>query len=91
MGIICWRSLTKYHTLYLLKIRKDVAKFSSAAVMIGPLRVKHDVCSKFNVHVDCATVRSKMHDNRTIPFFIEMGKYSKYIITAKGSVGYIPV
>ena len=31
----------KYHTLFFSKIRKDVAKFlSSAAVVIGALRVK---------------------------------------------------
>ena len=29
----------KYHTLFLLKTRKDVAKLSSAAVVIGALRV----------------------------------------------------
>ena len=29
-----------YHTLFLLKIKKDVAKMSSAAVVIGALRVK---------------------------------------------------
>ena len=29
----------KYHTLFLLKTRKDVAKLSSAAVLIGTLRV----------------------------------------------------
>ena len=30
----------KYHYLFLLKIRKDVANLSSAAVVIGALRVK---------------------------------------------------
>ena len=29
-----------YHTLYLLKLGKDVTKFVSAAVVIGALRVK---------------------------------------------------
>ena len=29
-----------YHSLFLLKIRKDIAKWSSAAVVIGALRVK---------------------------------------------------
>ena len=32
--------LLKYHSLLFSKIGKDVAKFSSAAVMIGALRVK---------------------------------------------------
>ena len=29
----------KYHTLFFLKIRKNVTKFSSAAVVIGALRL----------------------------------------------------
>ena len=32
--------LMKYHTLFYSKIKKDVTKLSSAAVMIGALRVK---------------------------------------------------
>ena len=31
----------KYHTLFFLKIRKDVTNVSSAAVVIGVIRVKH--------------------------------------------------
>ena len=31
----------KYHTLYFSKTEKDVAKLSSAAVVIGVLRVKN--------------------------------------------------
>ena len=34
---------------------------------------KPECYSKFTIKVDY-TVGSKMHDNRTIPFFIEMGK-----------------
>ena len=30
----------KYHSLFLSEIRKDVTKFVSPAVVIGPLRVK---------------------------------------------------
>ena len=30
----------KYHTLFLTKIRKDVLKFVTAAVLIGTLSVK---------------------------------------------------
>ena len=40
MRIVCWQTiLIKYHTLFLAKIRKDVANLSSPAVMIGVLRV----------------------------------------------------
>ena len=41
MRIVCWQTiLTKDHTLFLSKIRKDVAKI----VVIGTLRVKHYDC-----------------------------------------------
>ena len=42
MGTICWKTiLMKYHTLFFFpKIKKDVSKLSSAAVVIGALRVK---------------------------------------------------
>ena len=44
MRIACWQTiLMKYHSLFLSKIRKDVAKMSSAAVMIGALRVSCDI------------------------------------------------
>ena len=49
MRIVCWQTiLMKYHTLLFSKIRKNVAKLgkmlqnlSSAAVVIGVLRVKN--------------------------------------------------
>ena len=42
MKIDCWQTiLMKYHTLLVSKISKDVATFSSAAVLIGALRVKN--------------------------------------------------
>ena len=41
MRIFCWQTfLTKYHSLFFSKIKKDVQNLSSAAVMIGALRVK---------------------------------------------------
>ena len=43
MRIVCLQMvLMKYHTLFFSKIRKDVANFLSAAVVIGALRVKSD-------------------------------------------------
>ena len=40
MRIVCWQTiLMKYHSLFLSKIRKDVENLSSAAVVIGPLKV----------------------------------------------------
>ena len=40
MRIVCWQTiLMKYHSLLFSKIKKDVAKFASAAVVIGSLRV----------------------------------------------------
>ena len=42
MRIVCWQTiLMKYHTLFFSKIRKDVQNLSSAAVVIGALRVKN--------------------------------------------------
>ena len=39
MRIVCWQTiLMKYHTLFLSKIRKDVAKF----VVFGALKVKNE-------------------------------------------------
>ena len=41
--IVCWQTiLMKYHTLFFSKIRKDVAKFWFATVVIGALRVKSE-------------------------------------------------
>ena len=41
MRIVCWQTiLMQYHPLFFLKIKKDVANLSSAAVVIGALRVK---------------------------------------------------
>ena len=41
MRIVCWQTiLMEYHTLFFLKIRKDVENLSAAAVVIGTLRVK---------------------------------------------------
>ena len=40
MRIVCWQTiLMKYHTLFFSKNRKYVANLSSAAVVIGVLRV----------------------------------------------------
>ena len=36
----------KYHILFFSKIRKDVANLSSAAVVIGALRVVYEICCK---------------------------------------------
>ena len=44
MRIVCWQTiLLKYHTLFFSKIRKDVAKVSSAAVVIGALRINTEL------------------------------------------------
>ena len=41
MRIVCWQMiLMKYHTLFCSKIKKEVKKLSSVAVVIGALRVK---------------------------------------------------
>ena len=41
MRIVCWQTiLMNLHTLFFSKIRKDVGKLSSTAVVIGALRVK---------------------------------------------------
>ena len=41
MRIVCWQMiLIKYHSLFLLKIGKDVTNLLSAAVVIGNLKVK---------------------------------------------------
>ena len=41
MRIVCWQTiLMKYHTLFFSKIGKMSQNLSSAAVVIGPLRVK---------------------------------------------------
>ena len=41
MRIVCWQAiLMKYHTLFFLKLGKMLQNLSSAAVMIGALRVK---------------------------------------------------
>ena len=48
MRIVCWQTiLMKYHSLFLSKIRRDVAKFVSAAVVIGALRVKLECYNSF--------------------------------------------
>ena len=40
MRIVCWQTiLMLYHTLFLSKIEKDVKKLSSAAVVIGALKI----------------------------------------------------
>ena len=42
MRIVCWQTiLMKYHSLFHLKIRKDVTNLSSAAVLLGALRVNN--------------------------------------------------
>ena len=41
MRIVCWHTiLMKYHTLFFLKLGKMSQNLSSAAVVIGALRVK---------------------------------------------------
>ena len=41
MRIVCWQMiLMKYHTLFFLKLGKMSQNLSSAAVVIGTLRVK---------------------------------------------------
>ena len=41
MRIVCWQTiLTKYHTLFFQKLGKMSQNLSSAAVVIGALRVK---------------------------------------------------
>ena len=47
MKIVCWQTiLMKYHTLFFRKLRKIMQILSSAAVVIGALRVKQ-VFSKY--------------------------------------------
>ena len=42
MRIVCWQTiLMKYHTLFFRKLGKISQNVSSAAVVIGALRVKH--------------------------------------------------
>ena len=44
------------------------------------------------INIQECTDISKMHDNRTILFFIETTvNYGKCITAARGSLGYIPV
>ena len=44
MRIVCWQTiLLKYHTLFLSKIRKDVAKFVACCSLIGALRVNYGI------------------------------------------------
>ena len=45
-------------------------------------------CPILTQYKTLSTDGSKMHDNRTIPFYIEIGKC---IIIGKYSTGYIPV
>ena len=43
MRIVCWQTiLMKYHTKFFSKIKKMMKNLSSAAVVIGTLRVKLD-------------------------------------------------
>ena len=47
MGIVCWQTiLMKYHTLFFSKIGKVLQILSSAAVVIGALRVKKSTRSE---------------------------------------------
>ena len=42
MRIVCWQTiLMKYHTLFFWKLGKILQNLSSAAVVIGTLRVNH--------------------------------------------------
>ena len=50
--------------------------------------VKMPHCWKFHALAQICTIGSKMHDNRTIPFFIEMVNIGRCIITGKGSIEY---
>ena len=44
MRIVCWQTiLMKYHTLFFSKIGEVVANLSSAAVVIGALRVNYGI------------------------------------------------
>ena len=45
----------KYHSLFFLKIKKDVANLSSAAVVIGDLRVKHMQLAPEVIKLLCST------------------------------------
>ena len=53
MRIVCWqRILMKYHALFFRKLRKTLQNLSSAAVVIGALRVKIyklDMSAGYNV------------------------------------------
>ena len=50
MRIVCWQTiLMKYHALFFSKLRKDVAKLSSAAVVIGALRVNMEHIQVLNL------------------------------------------
>ena len=53
MRIVCWQTiLIKYHSLFLSKIGKDFANLSSAAVVIGALRVNTLYLMDFPIHID---------------------------------------
>ena len=50
MRTVCWQTiLMKYHTLFLLKTRKDSQNLSSAAVVIGALRAKYSMTLKVDL------------------------------------------
>ena len=59
MKIVCWQTiLMKYHTLFLLKIGKVWQNLSSAAVVIGPLRVKTALLRSMEISTKLDTVKS---------------------------------
>ena len=48
----------KYHSLFLSKIRENVAKLSSAAVVIGALRVK--IILELSIITKLAIIRAQL-------------------------------
>ena len=60
----------KYHSLFLLKIRKDVENLSSAAVVIGALRVNSYL--RFVVYVCCIyhRFRNKKNERKIVNIYL---------------------
>ena len=63
MRIVCWQTiLMKYHTLFFLKIRKDISNLSPAAVVIGALRVNGSFLSMGGILYLVLILRSLRRD-----------------------------
>ena len=55
MRIVCWQTiLMKHHTLFFQKLGKTSQNLSSAALVIGALRVKEAFVHGISIKMSCA-------------------------------------